>query len=495
MKKLIIIGGGLSGLSAGVYARLHGFDTTIIEKNKEVGGLCTTWYKDGITIDGCIHWLTGSSKGNMMPIYKELDLLKGVKILKPDFFYKFYYGDSVIEIKRDLDDFKKELLQYAETDNDKELVKQFIKMVKKLKNMPFHSNKPIDTMKKTEIVGYIKSIAGIALTWNKTMHISLYDFSEYFNSEILKHFFISFMPKFYSLTYFAALVAQFTNDNADTIYSISSDLAMNVKNRFLELGGNIITGEEITKLNICDDKIISIESKNKVYDADYFINASPLPYFYNNLLDKKYHDSYIDYVFKDVYNYPLISTVYVAMKIDKDYPNEVDHFSLIYDNDGIVVGRSHNETIHYRAYPHNKNNDGSTTLIALVDLHVEDYDIFKNAKDKNTYQDLKMSIAKKVLNIYVNKFKDMEGHISIVDVATPLTFEKFTNTYKGAYLSNLATPVNERRTFDIKDKRVNNLYHAGQWVTQIGGIPRALSNGKFAVDELVFQNNNEQRKK
>ena len=28
---------------------------------------------------------------------------------------------------------------------------------------------------------------------------------------------------------------------------------------------------------------------------------------------------------------------------------------------------------------------------------------------------------------------------------------------------------------------------AGQWITQIGGIPRSLSNGKFAIDELLHQ--------
>ena len=148
-KRIIIIGAGVAGLSAAIYAEQHGFHAILLEKNPSVGGMCTGWYRKGFYVDGCIHWLTGSSKGNMMPIYHELNLLNGIEILKPDFFYKFYYKDSLIIIKRDLSEFKKELLKYVQTDNDKEIIKQFIKMVKKLRNMPFHSNKPIDTMKKT----------------------------------------------------------------------------------------------------------------------------------------------------------------------------------------------------------------------------------------------------------------------------------------------------------------------------------------------------------
>jgi thioredoxin reductase len=30
MKKIVIVGGGVSGLSAGIYARLAGFDATIL---------------------------------------------------------------------------------------------------------------------------------------------------------------------------------------------------------------------------------------------------------------------------------------------------------------------------------------------------------------------------------------------------------------------------------------------------------------------------------
>ena len=57
--KLVIIGGGLAGLSAGCYARASGFDVTIVEHNLALGGVCTAWHRGPYLVDGCIHWLAG----------------------------------------------------------------------------------------------------------------------------------------------------------------------------------------------------------------------------------------------------------------------------------------------------------------------------------------------------------------------------------------------------------------------------------------------------
>ena len=61
MKRIVVIGGGVSGMSAGIYARINGFDTVICEKHSTVGGNLCGWTRDGYHIDNCIHWLTGTN--------------------------------------------------------------------------------------------------------------------------------------------------------------------------------------------------------------------------------------------------------------------------------------------------------------------------------------------------------------------------------------------------------------------------------------------------
>ncbi len=63
-KKVIIIGAGIAGLSAGCYLQLNGCDTEIFELHNIPGGLCTSWKRGNYIFDGCIHRLVGSSPAN-----------------------------------------------------------------------------------------------------------------------------------------------------------------------------------------------------------------------------------------------------------------------------------------------------------------------------------------------------------------------------------------------------------------------------------------------
>lgn len=74
---VVIIGGGLAGLSTACYAPGNGFRTTILEHNRQLGGVCTAWKRRLYTLDGCIHWLTG---GPFMHRHEELGIIPPVEV-------------------------------------------------------------------------------------------------------------------------------------------------------------------------------------------------------------------------------------------------------------------------------------------------------------------------------------------------------------------------------------------------------------------------------
>ena len=49
MKKIAIVGAGVAGMAAGIYAQKSGFQTIICEKNPLPGGECTGWDRQGYT--------------------------------------------------------------------------------------------------------------------------------------------------------------------------------------------------------------------------------------------------------------------------------------------------------------------------------------------------------------------------------------------------------------------------------------------------------------
>ncbi|MGB7355391.1 MAG: FAD-dependent oxidoreductase, partial [Acidobacteriaceae bacterium] len=62
-KKIVIIGGGIAGLSAAVYALRCGYAVDLLEMNSQAGGLAMSWERGGYTFETCLHWLVGSRPG------------------------------------------------------------------------------------------------------------------------------------------------------------------------------------------------------------------------------------------------------------------------------------------------------------------------------------------------------------------------------------------------------------------------------------------------
>ena len=99
MKKVIIIGGGIAGLSAGIFAQKNGFESVILEKHHTLGGECTGWDRQGYHIDGCIHWLVGTKQGTPIhDLWTTVGALDGVDIFSPESFLTFEHDGTVVHL-------------------------------------------------------------------------------------------------------------------------------------------------------------------------------------------------------------------------------------------------------------------------------------------------------------------------------------------------------------------------------------------------------------
>lgn len=106
-KKIIIVGAGFGGLSAGALLAQQGHDVTIVEKNEQVGGRASVWQKDGFVFDMGPSWY-------LMPeVFERFFNLCGKKAsdyytLKrlPTSYRIFFAPDDYIDITDNLDETK-----------------------------------------------------------------------------------------------------------------------------------------------------------------------------------------------------------------------------------------------------------------------------------------------------------------------------------------------------------------------------------------------------
>ena len=103
MKKVVIIGGGIAGLTAGILLQRAGFQTEIYEKNPLPGGQCTGWKRDGYMIDNCIHWLTGTKPGSSLhELWKEIGALgAGIEVHQKEMFFSSNLDGQTLTFWRD----------------------------------------------------------------------------------------------------------------------------------------------------------------------------------------------------------------------------------------------------------------------------------------------------------------------------------------------------------------------------------------------------------
>ena len=118
MKNVIIVGAGIAGLTAGIYARQSGFEVTIYESHKIPGGASTSWRRKGYLFEGGMHWLTGSSpRAPLNKLWREVGALNdSVKILNRDPFYVFEHKGQTACLYRDINKLKRHFLEVSPED-------------------------------------------------------------------------------------------------------------------------------------------------------------------------------------------------------------------------------------------------------------------------------------------------------------------------------------------------------------------------------------------
>ena len=122
---------------------------------------------------------------------------------------------------------------------------------------------------------------------------------------------------------------------------------------------------------------------------------------------------------------------------------------------------------------------GKTVINTLLVTYNYDYWEKLRNENKKQYNNEKKEIADRVIDLFEEKLGPLKEHVEVVDVATPVTFKRYTNNWNGS-VQGWMPPADFLAVKSVGKTLpgLKNFYMIGQWVTPGGGLPPALLDGR-----------------
>lgn len=480
-KKIIIVGGGIAGLSAGIYGQLAGYETAVYEKNPLAGGQCMGWNRKGCHIDNCIHWLTGTKKGtSLRKVWETVGALEeNTQFVECDSFYTSIVGDTRVTLWKDLERTEMELLRLSPEDETE--IRKFAAHVRYAAECEMPAEKPMDAMGIGDYIRMGASMADMPKVMKEYGSMDMQDMAGRFRHPVLKALFTDYLPKEYTANSFLVSYASIVSGNGEIPLGGSLAMANRMVKRFQQLGGKLFCGAPVSRILIRDKKAVGIETADKeTILADYVISAVDAMEMFDRLIGRKYMDAKWRSCYEDSDKYPLFSGVQAAFMVERQAYDEKG--TIFFDCTPFETGGRKADRMSVKSYEYEPGfaPSGKTVLQVNIAQFDQEYLYWKELS-KDEYETRKQETVKAIEERLLIQFPNLRGHMEFLDCWTPVTYDRYCNAYHGAYMSFVTKKG--VKPFRVKGtvKGVKNLYIASQWIMAPGGLPVAVTAGKFAV--------------
>ena len=527
---VLVVGGGMAGLTAAAYVARAGLKVRVCEKQKKTGGLVNSFEHNEFTFDGGIRAMENS--GIVMPMLRQL----GLEV-------EFIPGAVSIGIGRDV--------ARISTRDDLGAYRQLLE-----KHFP--ANKPdiARIMKEVEkVMGYMAVLYGIdnplfldlknnpgyvfrtilpwLLRYTLTMpkvtklngpvyeHLSRLTANRALADIIAQHFFRD-TPAFFALSYFS-LYLDYRYPKGGT-----GTLARAVEGYVLANGGAIDTETAIAKVE--PDRKLAVDANGRTYRYRKLVWAADQKALYRSTEVASITDSRTaahvrakQEELKDKVGGDSVFTVYVTANLDKSYFAKIASAHFFYTPSAAgQSGADLSQLLEVAGSGPSKFTDDKPRLISWLKklLTLTTYEIsIPVLRDSALAPPGQTGLIISLLFDYslvrhvqamgwYDEFRDMmsDGIVEVLDAgiypglkvavmdrftSTPLTLERIAGNSDGAItgwaFTNRPIPAVSRLPQIAKSvlTPVPDVYQAGQWTFSPSGLPVSILTGKLAADRVV----------
>lgn len=487
MSKISVIGSGFSGLSAASFAAKHGHEVTVFEKNTTTGGRARAFSEDGFMFDmgPSWYWMPDTFERYFNAFGRSTEDYYKLVQLDPG-FQMIFGADNIVQIPAKMNDIY-DVFESIEKGSAAKLRKflaggryKYDIGMRHLVYQPSFSwleFAKYDVLKGVTQLDVLRSVSTHVRSYFKDERlVALMEFPVLFLGAMPRQ-----IPALYSLMNYAAL-------ELGTWYPMGgmTEIIKGMEQLAIKLGVTIETANSVRKINTSGDTAISLTTDKTTFTTSGIIATGDYHHIEQHLLSddcRNYDEVYWDK--RTMAPSSLIFYVGVNKKISK-----LIHHNLFFDSSLDTHAREIYERPQWPADPlfyvccPSKTDPsvappGSENLFILIP-------IAPGLADTN-------AIREKYFSMVISRMEklcgeEIESHIVYCKSYCINDFTQDYNAYKGnAY--GLANTLRQTAVLkpSMRNKKIKNLFYAGQLTVPGPGVPPALISGQVAAEQLTKQ--------
>jgi len=464
---------------------MNGYRTSIFEMHSIAGGVCTAWKRKGYIIDGAVNWVIGTRQGTEFHrFWEELGAAPGWKIHNHDLYMVNENSDGkAFYVYCNADQFEKYLLEISTEDEG--VIKELTGAIRKASKMSMPVDKPQENYSMPDKVKMIKMITQVGF-FKKWGSLSIGQFSARFKNPFLREMLSeSFGPENPMMMLLFVLGFQHSKSAG---YIIGGALALvgSIEKRYLALGGEINYNSRVVKILVENNRAVGVRlADGSEHRADWVISAADGRTTIFDMLD----GAYLDEKVKHKYDNPNLfqPLVYVGLGVAREFedlPASIAGLNYPLSKPFIIAGEE-KKSINVRSYSFDPTMapQGKNTLVVQFTTNYDYWHKLRQEPEK--YRAEKAAIVQAVIAGLEERFPGITGQVEMTDLATPVTWERYTGNWRGSYEgwmfdSDFSPLSSMRKTLP----GLENFFMAGQWVNPGGGIPTAVMSGNHTIQMI-----------
>jgi phytoene dehydrogenase-like protein len=488
VKKVIVVGAGIAGLAAGIYAQKSGFGVTICEAHSRPGGNCTGWRRGGYFFEGSMHWLNGSSPHSAVNrLWRETGALSDTShIIKHDPFLTSDCNGQQACLYRDVDKFEQHLCDLSPEDTSQ--VKRMCADLRRFTAVDIPVTDIFGLKVREKAPSLLKTgikMLPAALRMGELGKISAKEYANRFHSPAIRLLLLNTVNPGYDAVSLFFTMAHFLSGDGGYVEGGTVNMVQNMVKRFTDSGGLIRYNTRVERIIVEGGQAIGISACGSTIPADaVIVTADTLVVVASpdsgGIFSPPLRDTWLKKIQK---NTQLIINTFLCLGVETDLSALPANIAFSLEKPFEFNGQTLDYLAcrNYASYP-GYAPEGCSAL--TIKISGDSYDYWVLARKQGLYEQRKEELFETVLEKLETRFPVIKGKTRVHDIATPLTYEKYCGTYRGSWMTQTPPGKHRRLPYPCKPKSVKNLYFAGQRILLPGGLPAVVVTGRRAAQYL-----------